>query len=109
MSALALNKYRRLETLLQRLARVIQTGQLAIGHGWRDDEQAIGFYKPEEPQLASYIFTHGQPEGCYGIHLEYPDLGDNDRGNVPLVCENVRLERLLDLLTMHFGLYDSKN
>jgi hypothetical protein len=109
MSTLALNKYRRLETLLQRLADPLRAGQLAIGHGWRDDEQAIGFYKPEEPQLASYIFTHGQPAGCYGIHLEYPDLDDNDSGNVPLVCEHVNLERLLDLLTMHFGLNDPKH
>jgi hypothetical protein len=108
MKPLALNKYRALETLPQRLADPIDARQLAIGHGWRDDEQAISVYKPEEPQLASYIFAHGQPAGCYGIHLEYPDLGDNDRGNAPLVCEHAKLERLLDLLKMHFGLDDIK-
>jgi hypothetical protein len=109
MNVLTLNKYRRIETLLQRLAEPLRARQLVIGHGWRDDEQAIGFYKPEEPELSSYVFTHGQPTDCYGIHLEYPDLADNDRGNVPLVCEHVGLERLLDLLTMHFGLYESNH
>jgi hypothetical protein len=109
MKPLALHKYRSIASLLNRLDGPIAARQLAIGQGWRDDEQAIGFYKPEEPQLASYIYTHGQPPGCYGIHLEYPDLGNNDRGNAPLVCENVKLERLLDLLSMHFGLYDNKN
>jgi hypothetical protein len=68
MKPLALNKYRALETLLQRLADPIDARQLAIGHGWRDDEQAISVYKPEEPQLASYIIY---PRPASGL-LWYP-------------------------------------
>jgi hypothetical protein len=103
-----MNKYRSLEALLKRLSPSIRARHLAVAPYWRNDEQAIGFYKPEEPELATYIFTHGQPPGTYGIQLTYPDLDDNDVGNVPLFCENIRLERLLDLVAMHFGLDDVK-
>ena len=102
----ALNKYRSLETLLQRLSAPLGDGSLAVSAGWRDDEQALGLHKPGEPQLAAYVYTHGQPAGYYGVNLEYPDLSDNDVGNVPVVCEDIGLERLLDLLAMHFGLHE---
>lgn len=106
MPVFALNKYRSLDTLLQRLAASLRHGHLAIADRWRDDERALGLYKPGEPQLAAYVFTHGQPPGYYGVHLEYPDLIDNDVGNVPVVCEDIRLDRLLDLLALHFGLHE---
>jgi hypothetical protein len=101
-----MNKYRSIELLLQHLADAIATGQVAVAPRWRDDEQAVGFYKPGEPQLSAYVSTHGQPPGYYGVDLTYPELDDNDVGNVPTSCEDVRLIRVLDLLIMHFGIYE---
>jgi hypothetical protein len=105
MTVLAPSKYRTLATLLQQLARPIATGRLAVAQRWRDDERAVGFYKPGEPELAAYVFTHGQALGRYGVHLEYPALDANDASNAPTVAEDIGLEHLLDLLDMHFGLY----
>lgn len=98
-------KYRSLETLLQRLAKPIAAGRLAVAPRWRDDERAIGFYKPDEPELAAYVFTHGQAQGRYGVQLEYPPLDARDAGEVPTSTEDIGLDHLLDLLDMHFGLF----
>ncbi len=106
MKAIVMNKYRSIDLLLQRLAGAIAAGQVAVAQRWREDEQAVGFYKPGEPGLSAYVSTHGQPPGYYDVDLEYPDLVDNDVGNVPTNCGDIRLERVLDLLTMHFGLHE---
>ena len=95
-----MNKYRSIETLLQRLAGLLTTGQLAVAEGWRDDEQVVGFIKPDEPRLTAFVFTHGQLSGRYGIHLEYPDA--SMAGFMTTTAEDVSLERLYSLLETHF-------
>jgi hypothetical protein len=98
-------KYRTLEIVLERLFMPLAAQRLAITERWREDERAIGFFKPGEPELSAYVTTHGQPLGRYSVHLEYPPLDENDRGNTPTVAENVDIDHLIDLLDMHFGLF----
>jgi hypothetical protein len=99
-----MNKYRSIDTLLERLHRAIADGQLCVSSRWQEDEQAVGFYKPGEPELSAYVSTHGQPPGWYDVDLEYPALDDNDVGNIPTKSESIKIEHLIDLLVMHFDL-----
>jgi hypothetical protein len=101
-----MNKYRSIDLLLQRLARAIAEGQIAVADRWLDDEEAIGFYKPGAPELAAYVATHGQPPGWYDVELEFPELDDNRIGNAPTTCDDVTLNDVLGLLAVHFDLSD---
>lgn len=101
-----MNKYRSIDLLMQRLAGAIAARQLAVAQRWLEDEQAIGFYKPDAPELSAYVSTHGQPPGYYDVELEYPPLDDNDVGNVPTKADDVQLDELVGLLAMHFELDD---
>jgi len=101
-----MNKYRSLDLLLQCLQRALAEGRVAVAERWRDDEQAIGFYKPGDPELAARVSTHGQPPGYYDVELEFPALADNRIENAPTTCEDIRLHDVLGLLAMHFDLSD---
>lgn len=99
-----MNKYRSIDTLLQQLSRALAAGELAVSERWRDDEEAVGFYKPGAPELAANVTTHGQPPGWYDVELEFPELDDNLLSAAPTTAEDVKLEEVLSLLTMHFDL-----
>ena len=101
-----MNKYRSIAELLNRLERAIAHGQIAVADRWRDDEEAVGFYKPGAPELAAYVATRGQPPGWYDVELEYPDLEDNRIANAPTTCDDVTLNDVLGLLAVHFDLTD---
>jgi hypothetical protein len=101
-----MNKYRSIELVLQYLQRAIADRQIAVAARWQDDEEAIGFYKPGEPELAASITTHGQPPGWYDVELEFPDLEDNRLANAPTTAEDVKLADVLGLLAVHFDLSD---
>lgn len=101
-----MNKYRSIDLLLQHLERAIAHGQIAVAERWRDDEEAVGFYKPGAPELAAHVSTHRQPPGWYDVQLEFPDLEDNRIANAPTSCEDVTLNDVLGLLAMHFDLSD---
>ena len=102
----AMNKYRSIEILLQHLARAIAEGRVAIADRWLDDEEAVAFYKPGEPELAAGVTTHGQPPGWYDVELEFPELEDNRLASAPTTAEDVKLADVLALLAVHFDLTD---
>lgn len=101
-----MNKYRSIDLLLQHLRRAIAEGQIAVSDNWQDDEEAVGFYKPGAPELSAYVATHGQPPGWYDVELEFPELDDNRLANAPTTCDDVKLNDVLGLLTVHFDLTD---
>ena len=101
-----MNKYRSIEILLHHLARAITAGQVAIADRWLDDEEAVGFYKPGEPELAASVTTHGQPPGWYDVELDFPELEDNRLASAPTAAEDIQLTDVLGLLAVHFDLTD---
>ncbi len=99
-----MNKYRSIELLLQHLARAIAEGQVAVSDHWQGDEEAVGFYKPGDPELAAAVTTHGQPPGWYDVELEFPELEDNRLASAPTTARDVKINDVLGLLTVHFDL-----
>lgn len=63
-----------------------------------DVAEAVTICKPGEPGLAAFIFTYGQGEDRYGVHLAYPFPDPS----VPESVEDLTAGRLVELLAMHF-------
>lgn len=63
-----------------------------------DVAEAVTICKPGEPGLAAFIFTYGQGEDRYGVHLAYPFPDPA----VPESVEDLTAARLVELLAMHF-------
>jgi hypothetical protein len=102
-----MNKYRSLEALLQNLSGALASGKLAISGSWRNDEQALGLFKADDPSLTAYVFTHGQAPDRYGVHLDYPSSAA--AGAASLSAEELTLKSLRDLLVTHFELHEINN
>lgn len=62
---------------------------------------AIVLCKPDQSDVLAYMYTFGQEPGCFGLHLEYPRFPDAP-APAPDVHENLSLDRVTDLLRIHF-------
>ncbi len=50
----------------------------------------------------AFVFTFGQKNNRYGVHLEYPDLAT--AGNLFEAHENIALKSLVEMLAVHFDI-----
>ncbi|MCG8613226.1 MAG: hypothetical protein MI864_22170 [Pseudomonadales bacterium] len=62
--------------------------------------ESVFIYHPQIPEVRAYLYTYGQSAGRYGVHLEHPLALSLD--NLFNVYENLNMERLVDILTVHF-------
>jgi len=104
MPALTQLKYRSLMQLLDALAAPRAAGRLALSEQWRDNEEALGLLRPDDPQHAAFVFTFGQAAGRFGVDLAFSGLADIAAAGVPLVRENLTLEQVVEVLRTHFDL-----
>lgn len=66
-----------------------------------EDSQAIRLLKPGDNTLSIYVYTYGQDNDNYGVHLEYPDLKETSLNNTLDIYENVSYEALCRLIESH--------
>tara|TARA_B100001109_G_scaffold101482_1_gene82834 strand:- start:62732 stop:63109 length:378 start_codon:yes stop_codon:yes gene_type:complete len=85
------------------LLLVEQLGQdaFSIEDRIETDRCAIYLRQPDEPDVRAYLYTLGQDEEHYGVHLEYPLL--SEANPVYDAFENVSLPSLAEILAVHFG------
>ncbi|OIO57739.1 MAG: hypothetical protein COX57_11605 [Alphaproteobacteria bacterium CG_4_10_14_0_2_um_filter_63_37] len=64
-----------------------------------DPADAVRLLSPCDPRLTAYLYTYGQEEGRYGLHLEYPP----GEGGLTLreAREGVEFDRALEWLVVH--------
>ena len=62
--------------------------------------QAVELYRSDNPELSAYIYTFAQTEGKYAVDLKYPLAKHNIIG----ANENLSLEQLLSIVSIHFDL-----
>ena len=65
------------------------------------NEQAVRLTATDD-SCSVYLYTYGQNEGRYGIHLEYPTLPDLPGGRPMEMQEDLDFEQLADLVGAHF-------
>jgi len=66
-----------------------------------ENEKSIRVNKRGDSTLSVYIFTYGQKENHYGVHLEYPDLIETNLSNTLDVYDNINYVSLCGLLQVH--------
>lgn len=101
MNIWTLPKERAIRVALLRLAADFDMHELALccGDGW----QAILICDRHRKGLSAYLYTYGQSQHHYGLELHYPsELEGATPHYNPL--EEVELDRLIELLSMHFEL-----
>jgi len=94
----ALAKERDIKRLLILLQARLGAGSFELLPRRSDVAEAVTLCKPEEPGLAAFIFTYGQAEGRYGVHLAYPFPDPT----MPESMEDLSAGHLVELLAMHF-------
>jgi len=98
----ALDKDIAIKHLLLMLDEHFADGGFRMGDSTELPASAVRLYSPDNPGLSVYLYTHGQNHGRYGIHLEYPRLGESPVSDTVEMLEDVRFDRLVELLAMHF-------
>ena len=97
-------KYRALAALIEALTPACSDGALALDARWRDNEEALGLYAPECPELTAFVFTYAQPRDCYAVEFDYPDALAAAAAGMVRSHEALELDALLAMLATHFDL-----
>lgn len=100
----AIEKDPSIKLLLLLLNEAISADNFYISDNHQLDSRAIRIYKTDDYLMSAYIYTYGQNEGYYGVHLEFPFHDDMDISSSLDIYEGIRFESLVDLLQTHFDL-----
>jgi hypothetical protein len=87
--------------LLLMLAEQFQPESYQIIENPIDDDRAIRLANPNATGAQLYIFTYGQEEGCYGVHIEYPNLQETNYSDTLEILENITLDQLVSIITVN--------
>lgn len=101
MNVWAIKKNNAIRRLLLAVEGRFGTESLRLSNRWDNNENAVGLYQQGEESLLAYVYTYGQAEGKYGLHVEYPD---EQNFTLSAMDENLDLRHVLDLLTVHLNL-----
>ena len=99
----ALRKADSLKLLLLRLAGRIDRKSYFLSDP--DDDQdpgSVRIRKTDSVLVNAYVFVHGQDEGRYGVHLEYPRHEGSNLSDTVTVLENLTGKRAVEVLAVHF-------
>lgn len=103
MNIWALPKVAELRLVLLTLDQTVAIGGLMLDDADAQNRQALRLYDAQTDGLSAYLYTYGQSEACYGLQLHYPaQLAGTMPPYDPM--EELTLERVVDLLCMHFEL-----
>lgn len=97
----SIHKDRAIKRLLLMLAERVGEDGFEIDSVADGNERAISLCHPRELDLCAYLYTYGQAESRYAVHLEYPG-GRSSSGAIGDVYENLNLRHSLELLVQHF-------
>ena len=104
MNIWALKKDESIKLLLLLLSEKLGPGSFAVADNQELDDRAIRLSKADDPAVCAYLYTYGQEEGYYGVHLELAVPDDVDISNDLEIYERIHFERLADMLCVHFDL-----
>ncbi len=65
-------------------------------------EEAIRLQHPAAAGVSAYLYTYGQEDERYGVHLEYPAPAETPLSEAVEVCEDIDFDTLAAMLASHF-------
>ena len=99
----ALPKDKDVRATLLKLEQRLGSGHFALSQRRCEHPGAVVLCKPDQADVVAYLYTFGQEPGCFGLHLEYP-MFPGQPVMPPDIHENIRLDRVADLLRTHFDI-----
>lgn len=103
MNAWALDKHESVKLMVLLLQERLGADAVALSPHQGLGRQAIRLASADDPTLTAYVFSYGQDDGRYGVHLEYPQHDGPDISSSQDVYENLSVDALADMLQVHFG------
>lgn len=104
MNIWALDKDESIKLLLLLLSQQLGNESFVIDDRQDLDPRAVRILKSDKKGISAYLYTYGQDADTYGVHLELPVHGERNRSNDIEVYEGISIERLIDMLCVHFDL-----
>jgi len=101
MNIWSLDKDASVKHLLLLLAQVFQDEDYKIIDSELDDKQAVRLANPRATNAQLYIFTYGQDEGRYGVHIEYPDIKETQYRDTLEIHDNISFDQLVSIITIN--------
>ncbi|MFK4751758.1 MULTISPECIES: hypothetical protein [Oceanospirillaceae] len=95
----AMDKDQGIKHLLLLLTEQLGADAFAIDERINTDLRAIYICDLDEPGIRAYLYTLGQTQGRYGVHLEYPE--SSEVNPVYDAFENLTLPSLVSILAVH--------
>lgn len=108
MNIWALKKDKQIKLLLFALQKALGLDSFQIEDevGNSMDLYSIAFVKPEDKDIKAFIYTYGQKNDFYGIHLEYPGLAENEYLDSTQIYEDLTKQQIINTLATHFEITD---
>jgi hypothetical protein len=103
MNAWALKKHESIKRLVLLLQERLGARALDLSPHQGLGSQAIRLASADDPTLTAYLFSYGQANGRYGVHLEYPQHDGPDINSPQDIYEDLSIDVLADMLRVHFG------
>ena len=104
MNIWAANKDISIKHLLLMLAEQFRGGSYEVVDSPLDNERAIRLANPAASDIQLYVFTYGQEDDCYGVHIEYPNLEETNYSDTVEIHDNVSFDALVDLMVTNLEL-----
>jgi hypothetical protein len=102
MNFWSLCKHKSIKLLMFKLQQHLGSQHYRIDEQGNNDSASITLFKPDQEEVRAYVYTHGQPERLYGIHLEYSWFAENEYQDPVLIYENLTMMQIVTILASHF-------
>lgn len=103
MNPWALNKHDSIRLLVLLLQDRLGADAMDLSPHQGLGSEAVRLASAGDPSLTAYLYSYGQAEGRYGVHLEFPQHDGPDISSSQDVYENLGIDVLADMLRVHFG------
>lgn len=103
MNIWAVNKDNTIKSLLIQLANFISDDQYKIICRPEDDLRSVRLAQTDNSNTELYIYSYGQQEDHYGVHIEFPNLIETNYSDTLEIHENLSFEQVLNLIVINLG------
>lgn len=100
MNIWALKKDPSIKHLLLLLNDTFRSGAYQVVNNPIDDQRAVRLCNPTISDTVLYIYTYGQQDDHYGLHIEYPNIQEANYYDTLESLENVTFEQLISIMLM---------
>jgi len=104
MNIWSLDKDRKIKFLLFKAQKQLGKESFHIESEDNNDKDlySIRLIKADQNDVRAFIYTYGQLNDLYGIHLEYPRFHENEFSEPGQLYEDLTLQQIINTLATHF-------